>query len=113
MLPKSIRILGTKYKIKIVNDPENWGVCHVHDGLIEIDKVALERPDILNKTLIHEIVHASLSITGANQTIPEGTEEVICESIASVFYDLGFKLVGRAKKYSQKKPIPVKKRVHK
>jgi hypothetical protein len=113
MLPKSIRILGTKYKIKVVTDPENWGSCLVHDGIIEINKEALTQPNILNKTLLHEIVHATLSITGANQTIPEGTEEVICESIASVFHDLGFKLVGRAKKYSQKKPVQVKKVRHK
>lgn len=76
-LPTQITLLGKKINIKYVDElPENvHGLYHESDDLIEI---VWDKPEFMVRVLFHEIMHATLAISGVNQLLNLKTEESIC-----------------------------------
>jgi Zn-dependent peptidase ImmA (M78 family) len=89
--PSSITILGRKYKIKqghnlVYNNQPCLGLCDNTTRIIYIEK----NQDDANKkeTILHEAVHAMLSITGIDQKLSEGENEVYAQLFTAFYHDV-------------------------
>lgn len=85
-LPEMVTVLGIPYKIEhvdIVNrDDVRFGETRFFDGVIRIDKsLPLE---IMNQTLIHEILHCICWEQGLYEI---GENENAIQSLATALYD--------------------------
>lgn len=79
--PESIAILGIEFQIQYTDDlPEgHYGLCEGWDRVIKIDK-KLKGAD-LELTLMHEIFHAILHVSGWSEKLGSKTEEGIVRAL--------------------------------
>ena len=82
MVPKSINVFGTVYKIKRTKNFEHMGLCHRDTKLIEID-AALKGSE-LKQTYLHEVFHALMDELGITEIVDDQLEEIICESFSKM-----------------------------
>ncbi len=85
----TIDLLGRKVPINLIEQSELHAIAgdKVSIGLFskgEIFVVKTLPPDELKRVLVHEIVHAVLEISGANNVIPNKTEEMIATALESL-----------------------------
>ncbi len=90
VFPTHITILGRKFKIIfttdiMVNDKPAGGAVDFDLMQIEIDE-GLSPANKL-KTLLHEVTHIGLDVSGIDQTMPDFVVESICQTNGNVFYD--------------------------
>jgi hypothetical protein len=91
---RTLKILGEEYRLVFSDlDAEAWAYCDSERKEIQISKSAKKNKKLLNEILFHEIVHAAFARVGINQVLEEETEEIICETLAKIFYDLGVRLL--------------------
>jgi len=89
--PKSIMILGRKYKIKqgkglIYQGQPCLGLCDNTSMIIYIEK---DQDDKTKKeTLLHEAVHSMLFITGMDQKLSESENEMYAQLWAAFYSDM-------------------------
>jgi hypothetical protein len=89
--PLSITVLGRKYKIKqganlAYHGQPCLGLCDNTARLIYLEK---NQDDQTKKeTLLHEAVHAMLFITGIDQKLSEGENEVYAQLITAFYHDV-------------------------
>lgn len=89
--PTSISILGRKYKIKqgkhlVYNGQSCYGLCDNINKIIYLEK---DQDDQTKKeTLLHECVHGMLFITGIDQKLSEGENEVYCQLFTAFYHDM-------------------------
>lgn len=87
MIPKSINILGQKWKIiqnkKRLDSKTSYGECHTDKKLIILNEEINEKEKFA--TLQHEICHALLHQAGVRFSggLTAEIEEIICESFAN------------------------------
>jgi len=91
---KSINVLGTRYKIKYPNKvmydgKEYDGICLHTSKIIKVNKHLDE--DAKTKTLMHELIHAALRESSADEPLTIEHEEIITECLAKFFFRLFFK----------------------
>lgn len=93
-LPKSIKVFGETYKIKVIKekDPVNLGLCDFQKKIILVHDRQSSK-EIMH-TLIHEVGHAVFNRIGLNQSISHDLEEVIVDSIATAISE-NFRLQNR------------------
>ena len=94
MIPKSIVIMGEKWKIKfckkLLGNPNYYGVCLRESRTIVIN------PDLelmeQYKTLWHEVGHALLGRCGVIYSggLSSELEEIVVENYANVLHDIFF-----------------------
>lgn len=81
--PTSIRVLGVKFQVKLVDDlwgkEECWGMTLADHRIIKICTSQNIRRRWL--TLWHEVVHATLHANGIGNFINEDLEEVLAQSM--------------------------------
>lgn len=93
---KKIVVLGEVIDIRLVSeeevakkigaDPDSFDSygCYVPiDRTIYINK-SLE-PDQIRKTLIHELIHANLSISGLSNILEDKLEEAVCTALENMY----------------------------
>ena len=83
-LPKSVMIGGIKFNILIAKI-ETWGEMHFDDREIHISEKALATQKILLDTLRHEMLHASLSVSGISWA-ETYDEEPIVRAMENIFF---------------------------
>lgn len=89
--PSSIVVLGRKYKIKqghnlVYNGQPCLGLCDNISRIIYLEK---DQEDATKKeTLMHEAVHALLFITGIDQKLSEGENEVYAQLFTAFYHDM-------------------------
>jgi hypothetical protein len=89
--PGSITILGRKYKIRqgknlVFHGQPVLGLCDNNTKTIYIEK---DQDEPLKKeTLLHEAVHAMLYITGIDQKLSEGENEVYAQLWTAFYHDM-------------------------
>lgn len=89
--PVSITVLGRKYKVKqgirlVYNGQPCLGLCDNTTRIIYIEK---DQDDVTKKeTLLHEAVHAMLFITGIDQKLSEGENEVYAQLFTAFYHDM-------------------------
>lgn len=91
-MKKSITIFGLKVQIKMVDltGQDYDGLYNGNTQTIYIEKTL--KGKLLQKVLVHEVLHAALDRIGAHQMqISRDAEEVICEQL-SVFLVENFNL---------------------
>lgn len=96
MLPKSINVLGKKYKIKEVEGLAKagaFGMIRSHDSEILIDKD--ENNESKMRTLMHEVGHAALYRNGMAFGMDAAIEEAIVEVMATAHYELMQQILGK------------------
>jgi hypothetical protein len=93
VLPKSIVILGERFKIKLVDaigDKDSPDVIHATCD-------TTKRVIFLNKSigqaafetaLLHEIIHAILAITGISAPMSESTEETLVSALERALFPI-------------------------
>lgn len=84
-IPKMIHVGGKKIRIVIKPDLDEWGSYHHDLAEIWISSRSLDKRSTLRETLRHEIMHASLAISGI--AFMERFEE---EAIVRCFDDIFF-----------------------
>ena len=95
-IPKSINILGVKYKIKLQEMIESYGeivsgTCDTSRKIILICNTGQTEDDVF-ETFLHELNHAIYYETGLSFTsINADVEEIIVNQFAAVYMKL-FKL---------------------
>lgn len=76
--PKSVAILGADFEIryvKSVDKGDSFGEC---DGPLRIIKIKDSQPDhIVDSTILHEIIHGILYMSGNSEHLSEELEESI------------------------------------
>lgn len=80
-IPKTLKIGGHTYKIKIEKDRENMGSCDAKSSTIYIDGSMPH--DQQESTLIHEVFHA-INTTFGNDTLTHS----LLDSFAEQFYQV-------------------------
>ena len=86
LLPESIVILGKTVEIKIKKMDENLGEFCSEKMRITIDPK--QSNDEAAKTLLHEITHCILHITGLHFLLTEDLEEAIVRALEHALGDL-------------------------
>lgn len=82
--PKSIRVMGRTIKIKIKELEDNDHGQFVFD---EATIYLSNDPDKQSDqwaTLLHEMIHSCLAISGVSEVLSPGVEEAICRSIENL-----------------------------
>jgi hypothetical protein len=90
-LPKYIVILGRKFKIKQLvglcyHGEPCLGLCDASNKIIYLEKG--QKEDDKLDTLVHESVHAMLSISGIDQKLTDSENEIMCQLVTALFNDL-------------------------
>jgi hypothetical protein len=81
MIPNSVQILGSTFKI-IQVAPDNLDEVGFTDVCGRIIKISPDVPaDVQLETFYHEIVHAILALAGISHTIDEKEEEAIAQCL--------------------------------
>lgn len=76
-IPNKISVLGTEFTIKVeAMKHGELGDFDYEKRLIRIHK-GIKDPAITESALLHEIIHASLTVAGINQLIKEDLEEAL------------------------------------
>jgi Zn-dependent peptidase ImmA (M78 family) len=92
-LPKSVLVLGIKYKVKLTDSRDYLGLCDSQLKTIYISKHQTAREAF--HTLLHELIHAWQFRVGVHQAISREMLEIISEGLATVLlecYDMKPKL---------------------
>lgn len=74
-IPTEVKILGIPFKIKIVDDLEDYGETNGPENVIKLNKKFSR--DKMESTLLHELVHAALYVSGLSQVLDDKMEEGI------------------------------------
>jgi hypothetical protein len=93
-LPKSVSILGRKFKLKLdsqeniikVTGAQCEGCVDFNTNTIHIWKDLSQADQML--TLFHETQHICHLVSGVSQVTSGELQEIICESTAQAFFDL-------------------------
>ncbi len=84
-IPKSVMILGAKFKVKIVKslkDDEGrdlYGESVLTSKLIKLSTE--QTPKEMSETLLHEIIHCILHMSGSSYLIHSGAEEALVRAL--------------------------------
>lgn len=81
--PKSINILGRKIRIK-KRDLDGDHGRYVHDDAVIYLSDNEEHEKDAWPTLLHEMVHAALTIGGVSEVLDAGKEEAVCRAIENL-----------------------------
>lgn len=90
-LPSSITILGRKVKIKqgknlTYEGRALLGLCDYDNKIIYIEKD--QKESTKRETLLHEIYHFHLELTGFSQKMSDSENEVACQLFTALYLDL-------------------------
>lgn len=89
--PSSVTVLGRKYKVKqganlSYNGQPCLGLCDNTTKIIYLEK---NQDDQTKKeTLLHEAAHAFLFITGIDQKLNDGENEIYAQLLTAFFHDV-------------------------
>lgn len=94
-IPKSITVLGTRYKVKMIKeDPpemmgseyEFYGLCDKANKIIYISEKHHKNKNEMMITFLHEVGHAIFAEGSLNQTsISRDMEEIISDLFSRVY----------------------------
>lgn len=90
-IPSCVVILGRKVKVKQganlhYNGEACLGLCDYDNKIIYLEKN--QSPQMKNDTLIHEMSHFFLELTGLSQKLSDSENEIYCQLITAFFNDL-------------------------
>jgi len=90
-LPAYIIIMGRKVKIKqvrnlVYNGQPCLGLCDYENKIIYLEKD--QAPHTKIETLVHEVTHFFLELTGISQKLDGETNEMYCQLITALFVDM-------------------------
>lgn len=81
--PKNVKILGQTISIKVKDLESDHGQFVFDDKTIYLSS----NPEHANDqwaTLLHEMIHACLTISGVSEVLAPGVEEAICRSLENL-----------------------------
>jgi Zn-dependent peptidase ImmA (M78 family) len=90
-VPSSVVILGRKVKVKQGNNLHYMGepclgLCDYDNKIIYLEKN--QSPQMKHDTLIHEMTHFFLELTGLSQKLSDSENEIYCQLITAFHNDL-------------------------
>lgn len=94
-IPRSVTILGRKYKVKLVNgikfgEKFAAGLVDFDQKIILLDKNQSEEELLV--TIAHESYHIALNTVGFDQCMTEAEVESHCQVFANTFFDLALSI---------------------
>lgn len=96
MLPKTIDVMGQKYKIKFVKQinfggHDAIGLCDPNTFTIYLHESLKKNKASMYETLGHEFIHGVIAAIGADQSLSHEMNEVLAQSIGrSIMQNLSF-----------------------
>jgi hypothetical protein len=96
---RSVTIAGNRIPVRyrIIDDGATYGQYLPEEKVIEIDKNLPKRPDVYRATLWHEMVEATLFITGVAWS-EKYEQELVVRALENVFYPAWRKVEQRLNK---------------
>ncbi|MBA2680996.1 MAG: hypothetical protein H0U76_21695 [Ktedonobacteraceae bacterium] len=85
--PRSVKVLGVKFRVKYVDGLVNskadalYGDCDGPGHTIRICTKLNKTPQACEATLMHEVIHAILYLTGQSELLSEDREEALVLSL--------------------------------
>lgn len=79
-----VTIGGMKIAVRVV-DQEDWGSFHGDDRTIRISKRAVLEGAFM-QTLMHEMLHAALFVSGVTWALEENVEEAVVRAIENLYF---------------------------
>lgn len=98
-LPRNISVGGHKFSIVVKPiDGENWGEMHFDERKIYISPECLGKPGKVYDILRHELIHASLAVSGVGFA-ERFDEESVVRAIDHIFFPAWTNLEPKIKDY--------------
>ena len=88
---------GKRVKIKVSSDIEEWGSYYFDAQLIVISERSTHSRKLLLQTLRHEMMHASLAISGVSFST-DFQEEAVCRCMDEIFFPAYERLITKLDK---------------
>jgi Zn-dependent peptidase ImmA (M78 family) len=90
-VPSSIMVLGRKYRVKqginlVYNGEPCLGLCDNNSKTIYLEKN--QDPETKKETILHEAVHALMFITGIDQKLSAGENEIYAQLFTAFYQDM-------------------------
>lgn len=85
VVPKSVKIFGQRFKVKVVPLHGYLGLCDRATNTLYVESNQSEKE--IYQTLLHEIGHAVVGRTGIAQALSPEVEEIIVENIATAIIE--------------------------
>lgn len=92
--PRTVNVLGQKFRIKYLH-PDDMDDCH-GQMLLNSREIIIDNTlplDEMKRTLIHEVTHAILGISGVSEKLDPRVEEAICVAMESAVFS--YRVVNR------------------
>lgn len=90
-IPEEVEILGQWWEVEIVDLAGEFGNCDTFNRRIQLNRG--NTPSQMASTLLHEVIHAGLHVSGLSEVFPT-TEEAICMALENVLHQAGWRYVG-------------------
>ena len=81
---KSVNVAGKKLRVKTAASTENLGTYSHDDATIHLHPE--QSATSARETLRHEMVHATIAISGVGYALPNGVEEALVRALDSIFF---------------------------
>lgn len=86
----TLQILDTVYLVKFIDNNRKYkdlyGMCRPDDAEIWINLYKAKTPEMIERTIKHEIFHAILAESGVVELINEDLEECLCKLTEKIPY---------------------------
>ena len=104
--PKKIQILGDWVTVSITDNLDEYDGEDVH-GDYQHDKNLIrlrdQCPELMARTLLHEVVHALFAKSGWSEKLGHRTEESLCLLMENLVICYALKSSGKAVKWARRK----------
>ena len=85
-IPKKVTVAGVVLRVEWADMEGKWGDYDNDKHLIRLSKsLKKEKPDMAVATLLHEMVHASLRLTGVSEVLGDDNEEAVAVNIECIY----------------------------
>lgn len=82
MIPPTVTILGQEFTVLKVNDSAEESLCGSMQDAERIITINTNLDtDVQDETFYHEVVHASLALTGVGMLLTDKQEEAVCQAL--------------------------------
>jgi hypothetical protein len=81
---KSVNVAGRRLRVKIAASTDNLGTYSHDDATIQLHPEQSQAS--AKETLRHEMLHATLAISGVGYALPAGVEEALVRALDSIFF---------------------------
>ena len=85
-IPRKVKIAGIDVQVQFADMEGKWGDFDQDKCIIRLCKTLKEKPQMAKITLLHEMAHASLRLTGVNECMEGDVEEAVVRNFEQILF---------------------------